>query len=275
MLIDEIIKYCDSNYSQCSQNCGRQENCSCNCRYCLDIIFRGNPPSRAYDCYRMVNFYVCKYAYKYATEMIYALNDLDLDFNFNPKILSVGCGPGTELLALDYLHTHSSFDFEFIGLDINDIWEKVHNEIQSQYSVITSSSVKFEYDGNNTNEYIENWANIVIFQYVFSDISHFSDFDTYIASILPSLNKLPSGSYIIINDINSNTKDLMIEFSNKLQSFDVKKFYFPFPRYSRFGNAYGDGSSTISLKFTIPFRIKLKYDSLETCTSVQMILRKR
>lgn len=52
----------------------------------------------------MADCYYCKYAYKYASEMVYGLSCFaEIRDKKKLKIMSVGCGPCTELAAVDYL----------------------------------------------------------------------------------------------------------------------------------------------------------------------------
>ena len=82
MIIDYILSGCDSRFEEL--NCGHCVDCSygdyCphDCEKCLDYIH--NPshapdgaPERKYDCAHMADFYTCKYACRYTSEIIYAL----------------------------------------------------------------------------------------------------------------------------------------------------------------------------------------------------------
>ena len=52
----------------------------------------------------MADCYYCKYAYKYASEIVYGLRRFsDIQKKKKLKIMPVGCGPCTELVAVDYL----------------------------------------------------------------------------------------------------------------------------------------------------------------------------
>lgn len=56
------------------------------------------------DCTHMADFYMCKYSYRYTSEIIYALEWMpSLSSEKNLKVLSFGCGPCTDLFAIDYL----------------------------------------------------------------------------------------------------------------------------------------------------------------------------
>ena len=83
--IEELTNYCDINYRRnCSiQNCGycdvlcsHPTNCPQNCEQCLEQIhFPSRHPNGRidYTCNNVLNFYICKYFHKYASEIEYAL----------------------------------------------------------------------------------------------------------------------------------------------------------------------------------------------------------
>lgn len=61
-------------------------------------------PTLTYCCVHMADCYYCKYAYKYASEITYGLACFaEIRNKKTLKIMSVGCGPCTELAAVDYL----------------------------------------------------------------------------------------------------------------------------------------------------------------------------
>ena len=85
-------------------------------------------------CGRMADFYVCKYACRYTSKIIYALRRLrDLSNKKTIKVLSFSCDPCTDLLALDYLKSQREYDFkklEYCGIDYSEnVWSKIHTDI--------------------------------------------------------------------------------------------------------------------------------------------------
>ena len=84
MLIDDLIEYCDEQYQNgiceaCTAMDSCTRDCDGNCKNCLDDIhFHYNQRRTQYNCSRLLNYYVCRYSYKYCSEIIYALNQLDL-----------------------------------------------------------------------------------------------------------------------------------------------------------------------------------------------------
>lgn len=89
------------------------------CNMC--IIRRMRPVPRKYDCVHMADCYYCKYAYKYASEITYGLACFaEIRNKKTLKIMSVGCGPCTELAAVDYLKEKGVLNYEklqYRGID--------------------------------------------------------------------------------------------------------------------------------------------------------------
>lgn len=98
MFINQIVNYCSSNYvDKRDKRCnGCQNDCSGSCKNCLHNIFWGKKIQR-YNCSNIVNFYVCRYIYRFASEIEYILNKV-YSFNLLKRldILSIGCGPSTD-----------------------------------------------------------------------------------------------------------------------------------------------------------------------------------
>lgn len=98
-------------------DCTFEEYCPGDCEVCLDYIHNpSHSPANAteckYDCVHMADVYACKYSCRYTSEIIYALKrckDLwDVD---ELKVLSFGCGPCTDLFAIDYLHLQDELKY--------------------------------------------------------------------------------------------------------------------------------------------------------------------
>ena len=113
MMLNKILSRCDARYEkpeneQC-EDCSYGECCPHDCEKCLDFIHDPShapegAPDRKYDCTHMADFYTCKYSCRYASEIMYALELCkDLHFLRDFKVLSFGCGPCTDLFAIDAL----------------------------------------------------------------------------------------------------------------------------------------------------------------------------
>lgn len=90
------------------------------------------------------------------------------------KVMSVGCGPCTELAAIDYLHQNGELNYkklEFRGIDpLKNMWKYIWEDIDEYYQ----GQVKFyERDILELVDIIveKKWIpDLIIFQYVFSDM---------------------------------------------------------------------------------------------------------
>ena len=83
MLIDEIINFCDADYDSIECNCDDCSNatiCGHDCKECLDDIhYHRNNLRSDYSCRKLLDYYVCRYSYKYCSEIRYALQEIDHD----------------------------------------------------------------------------------------------------------------------------------------------------------------------------------------------------
>lgn len=308
MILDTILNKCNERYlshdsTQCCPKCTYIEYCPHNCEKCLDYIHtpahaQEGSPERKYDCANMADFYTCKYSYRYTSEMIYAFQRLrDIHVKQTLKVLSFGCGPCTDLFALDYLKNTGTLNYSqlyYRGVDYSkDVWEKMHADIKSLQS--SNLSLKFFYkDACTFIDEISQGAwipDLVVFQYVFSDMRKHSDaqavtsFVNKFASFVN--NFMLAKSYIVLNDIN-----LGINYGGGREYFDrlykllndaiMYKGRFcddnaKSPFYPR-GYTYGEDSDGEFPKnanfFTWPFQWKSQYSPFNTCSSAQMLLKK-
>lgn len=172
MLIDDLIEYCDEQYKNgVCWACTGEEKCSSecdgNCKLCLDDIhFHTNERRNHYDCERLLYYYVCRYTYKYCSEMIYALKQIDLSKYPYLHILSLGCGGAPDLMAFQYMNYNQKISY--VGLDKNVYWEDIHNYIINNYN---DGKVQFLRDINVLNYFNEHKitkCNVIIIQYLIS-----------------------------------------------------------------------------------------------------------
>ncbi len=305
MIIDTILARCDERWS--SHQCGNCPSCSygpfCrgSCEHCLDAIH--NPrhapqgaPERKYDCAHMADFYTCKYSFRYTSEIIYALKRMKYLMTLDHfKVLSFGCGPCTDLFAIDYLHEKGKISYdslEYRGIDYSrDVWENIHRDIKH-----------FENDSRHIYFYYQNacdvihdiadgtWTpNLIVFQYVFSDMykhtgdEKLSEFINVFAQYFN--NTVQAKAYILLNDVNLGTaygggREYFDQLSAKLSNVSVRKGRFcndnAFGYYDR-GYPYGDNSDG---EFPhnancFDFAHYGKYSPFNTCASAQMLIYKR
>ena len=306
-MINGLLSACDQRYiskSSCKTHdiCTYKEFCPQGCESCLNYIHTpssapADAPKRKYDCYHMADFYVCKYACRYTSEMIYALRRLkDLSNKKNIKELSFGCGPCTDLLALEYLQSQSEYTFtslEYRGVDYSeDVWEKIHKDIKS----LSPSGIEAKFYYQDICEFINRIAegrwipDLVTFQYFLSDLRKHSETQSVINFLRVfanfSNNYMPSGSYIVLNDVNLG-KDYGggREYFDRLCDFlenctHVKgRFHNEHSRggyYAR-GYPYGEDSDGEFPSNANIFNLKelTRYTPFDTCASAQMLIKRK
>lgn len=305
MMLETILAACDARYNRphCEQcyDCSYGSYCPHDCEKCLDYIHTPqhalpNAPERKYDCTHMADFYTCKYSCRYTSEIMYALERcLDLHNLRDLKILSFGCGPCTDLFAIDALRENKilSYDkIEYRGVDYSkDVWYRIHRDI-SRFNN-GDCDIKFFYeDACSLIHKIAagKWTpNLIVFQYVFSDMQkHSSATNIYgfINRFAEYFNtKVQPNTYIILNDIN-----LGCEYGGGRDFFDTlqKQLDNSLSRKGRFcndntssmyyprGYTYGEDSDgefcNNANKFNLtPWRA---YSPFDTCASAQMIIKK-
>lgn len=285
---------CD-NTEQCKYN----EFCSNDCGQCLrHIHFQHKAPEifkgRNYDCARMADYYVLQFGLRYASEMLYALENVLGDQESEISVLSLGCGPCTDLFAFDYLlHKKRIASLQYYGSDLNynDVWSRIHRDI-CNYAHDNTYDTVFNYDdAYDIFTYLENFQikpNVIVFQYVFSDMAKRSepktifDYADKIAEYI--INEMPS-SVIIMNDINL-TNDcgggldyfdyLVKQLPHKIRLSDTKKYFANDYNDSVGKGTYGYGEKyhTNKLHFSeiIPLDTIRKFSPKKYCASAQRII---
>lgn len=291
-MLKELIGICDERYRDGNcQHCNYSEHCpNHDCSVCLHYIHTPceAPAPRKYDCTRMADYYVCKYTYKYTSELIYAFERLkDISNKRKLKVMSIGCGPCTDLLALDYLKKHKKYSFENLelrGIDYSqDVWANIHSDIKSLSS--KSYDVHFYYqDICNFIDVIaeKNWCpDMITLQYLFSDMYKHSDsekIDHFIEELSLFINeKLDQNTYIVINDINLSKRfeggrEYFDQLFNKTTNCVKQTCHFNNSNKNRHYE-YGQEYPSNDLRFEIA-EGTTKYNPFDSCASAQMIIKK-
>lgn len=304
-MLDTILSKCDERYEkpECGEcmDCTYKEYCPGDCEVCLDYIHNPshspvNAPERKYDCVHMADVYACKYSCRYTSEIIYALKRCkDLRNVDELKVLSFGCGPCTDLFAIDYLHSQDELKYgelEYRGVDYSrDVWKNIHRDIKQFEN--SERKIRFFYqDACELITLIErgNWVpNLIVFQYVFSDMQKHTDekdIKYFMDTFARYFNeKVSSNTYIILNDIN-----LGRDYGGGREYFDqlLRKLRDSISRKGRFcndnsrseyyprGYTYGENSDGEFPQNENFFDIRKwkKYSPFDTCASAQMIIKK-
>lgn len=303
LLIETILSRCnDRNTEKECEQCSYNTYCPHDCGKCLEFIHypQRSPhdaPKRQYDCRNMADYYACKYSCRYTSEIVYALERYkDLPSLSSIKVLSFGCGPCTDLFALDYLRTERKFSFqhlEYRGVDYNQyVWSHIHHDIE----VCAGNNIEVKYYYADACELIHTIAqgtwipNLIVFQYVFSDMrrnTNRENIDNFINEFARFYNtKVRPNAYVIINDINANLdnnggREYFDILSRRLNNSDVRRGYFynENSKTSYYSGGYPYGRNSIGQfpcngnRFDI--RPWSRYVPFQTCASAQMIIKKR
>lgn len=303
MLIDDILDNCNKRYSNhnCNEQCAHcsyGEFCPRKCQDCLDYIHdpshaQPGSPNRKYDCPNMADVYTCKYSYRYTSEMIYAFKRLkDIRNTDILKVLSFGCGPCTDLFALDYLKETNMIKYNKIkyrGIDYSEnVWSNIHADLKNSEN--ESRKINFFYEDACTiiDEIVQGtwYPNLISFQYVFSDMkkhSSESDVQAFITKCADFINDyLPKETYIVLNDINlcnsrGGGRDYFYKLFNQLNCCTMRcgRFHNDNKNYTY---PYGDNSDGQFPQNDNFFQWRTsyqeKYSPFDTCASAQMIIKK-
>lgn len=287
-LLDTLTAYCADQFFkygdclQCSHPSGR---CSGSCLNCSEEVnFHKTGGRTNYDCQKFMYYYVCRYSWKYCSEIMYALEQISLSDYPAYNILSVGCGGVPDLMAFEEIM--SVLDMKNIfykGYDVNPFWSPIHRAIE-QYTLSTQYAyaeliTKDIFDALRGGELVAHNYNIIVLEYL---LSHFPPqnranwanelFDGLLQNVLP--NRLDKSPFLfLINDIDHfQVRDCFDVFLQKLK---VAGYHGSYMRKHFRDRDYNDGStqySTWNNRFPIPETMKENFDCAINCTSAQLIV---
>jgi hypothetical protein len=293
ILITEAAKELSQRKGKC-QDCN--ETCSGNCKGCLEKIHM-EQEKRRYNCHFMRSYYIVSYLYKYKKEIRMALevNSAEILRHLNldgpVKIVSIGCGPGTEIVGfqeflLDKVQNPSvklpDINIKYVGIDINGDWKdyfsRTNDLVESKFK---NSGVPYKwhfykanvFDFNLNNETID----IVFLPYVLSEIKKYCDdeksMNTKVGNLWKQVeNKLYDKSIIVCNDINH--VDLARSYFDTLyQQITLpkkicKSCFHQNKKYYHYGNIIDDHG----IDNDYPDDVWRKYNVWSDCTSAQAVI---
>lgn len=308
MLLDHIVNFCDNKYKSFEKKCGCSSGacnhpsgkCSGSCYNCLfQIHFPNNKEEneifkKQYDCQKMLFHYVCQYSYLYTTELLCALNLESSYLKGLPyfHIISFGCGGCTDLMAFEYFMNQEKLEtpFSYLGLEINSLWEPIHEEIYKYYS--EKENAKFNIPKyKDAFELMEKKtikdANIIVISYLLSylyNTGQTKEVYTFAKNIAKNvIAHKPSDQSLlfIINDVNSNKRGRTFfnDFKLAIHQEGLKLKREPEYRYFDTGDLnypQTHGFEPYDIKkciFEIPRDIKLKYHAMEKLNkTIQLIM---
>ena len=291
-----LMKYARDNSSETIQGCTCEGGCSHPNGKCpsgnAKCYQRGNccfneiyyPEKREngrlkYNCKKLVNQYVFRSLDRYASEVYYALEEYSSVLNHfdGYNLLSIGCGPSTDLVSIDYYNQVSGKTklIKYVGIDIEKTWEEIHKNIE-KFPLEKNNISQFEIHYKNAMDFFRNQCicdtniNIIILNYLIS--SFIADKNTdkinelfYCIANFISKNKIKN-CLIIINDVNYYLRGIN-SFKNILQTlnensisiFSHKQKYFS-------GDIFGENYNNSKTVFGHPVFIS------NACTSAQLLI---
>ena len=214
--------------------------CNSKCISCLDKQnFQGQ--QRTYDCEKRCGAYVCHYLFRFFIEMRFLCKEVR-PLNDSVKVLSIGCGPCSELFPLDEVmeNQFKEYRIDFVGIDLSDKWRLFHAEIDRLIAVhqkpITTRFIIGD-AMSELNQLLEEEFDIIVLNYFLSDYRKLHN-----RSILPIrqfcqllyhtiIDRMPINAYILLNDINHNeSRDCFEVLTSEVKrSKVVKKYRFDKP----------------------------------------------
>ena len=296
MLIYELTNFCDNQYKSQNtdhvcHNCNHKEKCSGGCKYCLEEIHypgRYMQGKTDYDCENLINFYVCDYSFKYASEMFYLLSQSQAlkEIN-NYHIMSIGCGGCPDLMAFEsyVLSSCSTKKVQYYGIDKNVLWKPVHNEIKD-YLPKSRVKMRAKYVYDDAIDFfakniIED-ANVIVIQYLIShlyntkQIVKINQFYDDLISNLIAHRESNNPFVILINDVNSCNrgrdyfKDLCRRLADNGFDQSYKQFYFDY-RIQNDYQRYGARHISNEILYDIPKGFEI-YQPWQECSSAQLLI---
>lgn len=292
LLLKTVVDYCHNEYlsSECKK-CNHPDKCPGNhsCKNCLEQIHypvRHPNGKKDYDCNRMINFYVCDYSFKYASEMLYLMRESTALKKIKKyHVVSIGCGACPDLMALEKYcsQCEDSKTISYYGIDVNTRWKPIH-QIIDDYSGEIIKKTTFDYFDavSEFDDRIIKHANVLVLQYVIShfyntnQISEIEDFFTCIVSNIIAHKQKNNPLVVLINDVNSNNRgrDYFMVLIDKLKAENlhghVSRFYFDY-RITHEGQRYGTKHPDNKILYKIPDKFRL-YEPWEQCSSAQLLI---
>lgn len=297
MLIDRITDFSKNKYDERRSDC-RCENCNhptmcpkdcddkCNdCKICLEQIHYHNSNGKTdYDCPNMINYYVCCYTFKYASEILYLAMKSDLINEISEyNILSFGCGACPDLMAFEKYNECDGKYIRYRGIDMNRLWDDIHTEI-SDYANVASMEIHYTYDDaiNIVRSPSISNINIIVLQYFISHLyntNQINGIDEFFNNLIMNVisnNTNNEPIIIMINDVNSINcgREHFISLYNKLKTLGYdctyKMFYFDYHDindYQRYGTKHVDNR----IIFNVPDDFA-NYHLWKRCTSAQLLI---
>lgn len=299
MPINELVDFCYENYNRiekCS-NCPNPNICKDTCEDCLDDTYYKDK-KRVQNCENITFCYVCNYIYKYSSEIEHLLNNINLEGIEEFNILSLGCGPCSDLFGFNnYFEKNENIKkISYRGIDINPIWKPIQNKIKN---VFFNKNIEVKIFYQDVIEIVNKLrirnnpivSNFLVLNYALSDIlNKYEDIrnfkEDFVGNLINNLIiKMPLNSFIIINDINlgkdsTHPRTYYETFYNKISETKrvyPKRFHFAKnePKYYKYGTKHNNNriSSEILKKISDNTNSLKIFNPRRSCTSAQIAVK--
>lgn len=288
MLID-YIDFADTYHTttQCVNPC--VTNCSSTCLLCLD---RQNFRSqlRTYDCEKRCGAYVCHYLFRFFIEMRLLYREVK-PLNSSVNVLSLGCGPCSELFPLVEVleKEYEEYSINFMGIDLSDKWKLFHDEIDRLVTAhqkpintrFVIGDVQIVLNHLNEVEF-----DIIVLNYFLSDFMKSPNGSITVRGLSQLIydkiiSRMRIGSFVLINDINHNdTRNCFDMLISAIERYKVvKKYRFEKPisvlqKYTIYYNNRGNKTIKIPKKY-LSEGFQQAYSPRTDCSSAQVLVEVR
>jgi len=288
-MIQELVEFCDASFAPNTKGFPCNNEPFTSCIDCLKEIHFNKTSERKYDCVNMCHWYVCQDIYRYASEMAWLLHDKDLGLRTRTSplnICSIGCGPCSELIAIEeYRKKYGlTFEYTYTGFDLNNVWNPIQNKVAS----LSASPDVIRFVHGDVFEYYsrsDERPNMIILNYMLSDMLKYGQdaFSTFIENLCNFVAELPSCA-VLINDINRgvdktdprgyySTIHGGIAKGCGWKNIEAKRYHFADSMKNYY--TYGVQRPKSAILFDAPEAIVSKYATNTECHSAQMTIIKK
>ena len=289
--IEQLLLHCDdrmqhTNCEKCEYEGGCLRRLRSDCYECLSKIHKVYNHDLHYSCDKILYNYVLKHQIRYASEIAWGYNIISRirkEFSPSPVIYSIGCGPASELYAIDeYSRRTGQFNnYYYKGFDLLNKWDVIND-----YSLNLFGNDRISFLYEDMFNYINNCGEIVdvlIANYFFSDLMRYDK--QRANNVIDSICELYINKKILtilVNDIplfyeNGDVRasaypcmQLLEKRLGHLAVQSVVKVRFSDPKYDSIIK-YGRKLKNNKCCFSIPTQVD-KYEPFNVCNSIMMII---
>lgn len=210
---NKLIEFCDEQYQNsnacnCGDDCANKNRrklvCESDCYECVKHVNDFNNKTDHYNCHKMALYYVLKHGFRFYPENVILFKEIFSQTDFdNVHVVSIGCGPCTELFGgFQAWRTAGGNDesFWFHGFDLNPIWEHIENHCKTLFNtdniLIETKDAFIHY--KDSNEPID----VIVLNYSLSDMFRFrhGEYGKFVNSLMNLIVK-KKPQYLLINDV--------------------------------------------------------------------------